>query len=522
MAPSSSAATPDLDSPDPYRVLGIDKWNGGADADAAAAKEVKRAYRKLALQYHPDVATTKDSSDAEKKAASEAFAKINWAYDTIKNKKAWNSGSPSSAASGGGGGSSSAWEPPHRRKGYSRATSGNRATSDGYAANDWRSYMPNFGRDGDDDDGAYDTNGDSFQKILSDLFAGAAVAGMSGAAGGGRGILNDFVEFLEQTVDGYGGSAASDDAELRVLLQTAGLDEMGAEMEETELVVQQLSHKIGSIDDEVRQVQVQAANAGRYMDKIELQERADELVARKAVAEGYLKRARKRLVAIQTRYKELIMTGGARRGDKRGGDGGGTSRSTWDDIKGEASSSSAAASPSSRAASPSPSSSSSTRSNEAPGGAGPSSTTSSSSSSFSTSASQGSDESWRTEGFGSFGRGRGSSRRSRSRPSATDTATSPSSSSSSDSRDAPYRSTVSEPPRREYSSSTSSQPQERSAPPTRQQQQQNPATDDPYVPPHRRKQQQQTAFSQQQENEKRLREIKVDEEFEKLKKDLGL
>jgi predicted DNA-binding protein (UPF0251 family) len=281
---------------------------------------------------------------------------------------------------------------------------------------------------------------------------------------------------LEQNVDGYSpGGSSSDDTELRVLLQTGTVDDIGEEMDETELVVQQLSHKQSKVQDELYQVQADTANAARYMEKMELQERADELQAQKKVVEGYLKKARHRLVTLQVRYKELIVQG---QNDRRAGGRTPFERESY-------------------SSSPSPSASS------APNSSGPDRTENRSS--------PNADESWKNEGFGSFGRGRGSSRRrsQQQQPS------SPSDASSSSSRQnaSTSRSSTSssfDSAQSNQSRSTSARPTTSSGPTPSSSQQQ-------YVPPHRR-----TSFAQKQDDERRLREIKVDEEFDKLKRDLGL
>lgn len=57
-------------SKDFYKTLGVDK--------SASAEDIKKAYRKLAMQYHPD--RNKDNPDAEAK-----FKEINEAYDVLKD-----------------------------------------------------------------------------------------------------------------------------------------------------------------------------------------------------------------------------------------------------------------------------------------------------------------------------------------------------------------------------------------------------------------------------------------------------
>ena len=60
---------------DYYEVLGVDK--------NASADEIKKAYRKLAVKYHPD----KNPGD---KAAEEKFKAIAAAYETIKKERGFN------------------------------------------------------------------------------------------------------------------------------------------------------------------------------------------------------------------------------------------------------------------------------------------------------------------------------------------------------------------------------------------------------------------------------------------------
>jgi len=57
---------------DPYKGLGI--------APDATEKEVRKAYRRLAMQYHPD----RNPDDPE---AEERFKQIQWAYETLVGTK---------------------------------------------------------------------------------------------------------------------------------------------------------------------------------------------------------------------------------------------------------------------------------------------------------------------------------------------------------------------------------------------------------------------------------------------------
>ena len=60
---------------DYYEVLGVDK--------KASAADIKKAYRKLAIQYHPD--RQSDKSDAEKKEAEEKFKEAAEAYSVLSD-----------------------------------------------------------------------------------------------------------------------------------------------------------------------------------------------------------------------------------------------------------------------------------------------------------------------------------------------------------------------------------------------------------------------------------------------------
>lgn len=503
-----STSTPDFNSNDPFRVLGMDN-------PTSNKKEIKRAYKRMALKFHPDVITNKDSSDDEKKKASDRFAKINWAYEMLSGKNSGgvgagagpSSSSTSSSTSGG-------WTPPHRRQG---SYSGSSGRSGNY--NDWTDYAPKY------DDSQYDAGGDSFGKIFSDLFTGAAGAAMSG--GSGAGVFKDFVEFLENNVDGYTGGVGSgvggsDDAELRILLTTGTLEDVANEMDDTELVVQSLSTKLNNIQDELIMLKEEIKITGiSYREKIDLSTRIEELEAKQRVTNNYRKKSQERLVKLQTRYKELIVSG---KNDSYAGARSSTYSSS-DNYSNRSGGGYGGSDNSSR-------SSYSTSSNTG--------TSSGSSSSYSSSRSKDDgDESWKSEGFGSYGRGRGSSRRgsasSRRRrqqqrqtttaSSSSDTSRGSYSTSSSSDRFSSRRADTSStdnfygqrPPR--SSSSYSSTPSSTTSSSSSTSSSSPSSTS--YVPPHRRTTG--DSFERQAEADKRrLRELQIDDEFDKLKKELGL
>lgn len=63
--------------PDPYKILGL--------AHDASEYDIKRAYRKLAMQLHPDRLTRLGISEAEMKKASSKFAAVTAAHAILKD-----------------------------------------------------------------------------------------------------------------------------------------------------------------------------------------------------------------------------------------------------------------------------------------------------------------------------------------------------------------------------------------------------------------------------------------------------
>ena len=451
MAPKSKPP-PLPHTTDPFLLLGLDPSNPPTDS-----KEIKRAYRKRAMMYHPDVLTSADSSEEERRIASEDFAKINAAYEML---------------SGGGNGGASNREKQTSSGGYNYQPPHRRASSTSYntRSTNWEDYMPNY----QEEDSKYDAGGDSFGAIFSDLLTGVA-AGAAGVSSGRGGIMNDLIDFLERNVDGFS-SGYEDDTSLERLLTMGSFKEVANEMDEIDVLVSSLEKKLSSVQDEVMQLQSDLGYARKYSEKIDLEERIAELKAREKVVGGYLKKGRSRLVRLRERYKQLIVQGKGGRGyDTKKSE----PRSTSQDTFTERTTSSSTTYKTAPATEPYSDRSSTTSTSSEP-------------------------KSWRTEGFGGTGRRSSSSRRSSRRRSGS------ASENNSDSKQ--QTSSNQQEEKRSFEQDNMSSSSTVDSRPTK------PIQTDTWTPPHRRAQ---STTQKVAEDKRRLRELKVDDEFEKLKREMG-
>ena len=485
---TSSSSFPFLDSDDPFCVLQI-------DPPTVDVQIIRKAYRRMAVRFHPDVTTNKDSTTVEKKLANDRFAKINWAYQTLSGKNGESSTSSSSPGSRQGSTSSSSssagWTPPHRRR--EAYTSSSSSSSSSYGpdrsgsgpSTDWRDYIPNYNKDQED----YSADGDSFTAIFADLFKAAGTGAMNGG-----GILRDFVEFLENEAGaatsnfaGVGGFSSSTssvlDEELRILLQTGTVEQIGEEMDDAALVQEQLQTKFSNLQQDIVSLTADLKFASALQEKMTLQEDLASVQARIPIVQEYLKQAQKRLLALQTRYKELIVRGGndPKAGGGGDGDGGGRTGSVWDEIRNQAKSSSSSYVDDGQTRRSSTTTDSTINQEE---------TFSRRSSSSSSSSSDNKEDAWKSDSFGSFGRrgrgrsssrkrgggGGGSSRQASSSSSSTTSETTTndpstnrysSSSSSYSSRSTPSVNENSSSPGAGRPSSSSQAPQQQQVPPHR-------------------------------------------------------
>jgi len=406
---------------DPFGILNIEP--------TADKKIIKKAYRRMAMKYHPDVVVNVNSSASEKKQASDNFATINAAYEMLMGK---NSDGVSS-------GSDQQWKssPQSSSNNYSYSSDQNNNV-------DWKDFMPKY------DDDMYDTNGDSFTSIFSDFVSEVAGANSKG------GILKDLVEFLESNVDGFSsGNYNEYDPSIQDLLQNGNMQAVKEELDDTNLLVQQLMKKKADLrieQETLQQLIMDERNANApasFVTRMEREERLEEVSARMKVVEGYLTKAKGRLLRLQTRYKELRSNSNGSNNNSN------TNYSSNYDANYSASN---------------------TKSD-------PKSTPN--------------EDDWKREGFGSTSRTRGRSRSRRPNTSYSSPPSSPPSNFSKTPTSAPA-STQTKKATEDYNVSMT--------------QYQN-------TPPHRRVSSQAKNVA---ENKKRLRELQVEDEFEKLKKDLGL
>jgi len=467
---NDTGITPPLpDTSDPFRILNL---NPTADK-----REIKRAYKRMALKYHPDVRTNSKSTESQRRQSNDDFSRINAAYAFLTGKSEDKPDATESEKKRGaskGGRTNSSYEPPHRRTASDQAS----------YSNDWKDYMPKY------DEKEYDAGGDSFGSIFSDLFS---EIGSSDSKGSRTSILNDFISFLEGNFPSVGTKEQKEeDIILNSLLKDGSKKEIKEEFDDAKLLVKQLEQKEFDLEVELKAAIMEKESTGSktYMDGMRLEGNTRELEARKDVVGDYLDRARMRQLKLRKRLEELKTDSG--RYDNR---------------------------------------SSSTNENFARGstaGTAAGNYSSTSSSGGTSSQEKADDENaWKRESFGSGRRRRGSGR---SRASQTSQSNSSSSSTGSSASESTSQSTSSSPfssgaqgansgvnsDRRSstYASSSSAPSSKRSSGTYSQD-----SSSQSNVPPHRRLT---SRYERVQDDKRRLSEIKVDEEIDKMKKELGL
>ena len=140
-----------MDYKDYYKILGVEK--------NATTEQIKKAYRKLARQYHPDVNPNNPAAEQKFKEANEANEVLS---DAEKRQKYDQLGAD------------------YQR--YQQAGAG-RGGQPGGGGFDWGQYAPGGGFGGAGGGSPFGGEGEDFSDFFSSLFGGMGGA----AAGGGRG-----------------------------------------------------------------------------------------------------------------------------------------------------------------------------------------------------------------------------------------------------------------------------------------------------------------------------------------------
>jgi DnaJ-class molecular chaperone len=142
-------------------------------------------------------------------------------YDMLRGGGGGVGGGPRASTAGGTWGSA-----PGSASSSSGGEGGSRQWYDQYDPTGFRARNPA--------EETRDTIDDSFSSIFRDLVGSVAVRG-------GKGVLEDFVDFLEQSVDGFGDES---DAGFEEVLRSDDLEEVQKECESIQFLLNKLREKL--------------------------------------------------------------------------------------------------------------------------------------------------------------------------------------------------------------------------------------------------------------------------------------
>ena len=294
------------DTKDPFLLLGL-------SPPTADKTQIKRAYKRMALRYHPDVRINSSSTAEEKKRANDDFARINDAYNRLTSTDTSTANGGTSTKS-----SSSTYTPPHRRSASTTTTAGNNPSTNKYTWEDYNNVNNTTNKNDDDD---YNTGGDSFKAIFTDLFSSLADNAAGVVAEGVRrgkqqktGILHDLIEFLEQSGSfpndmSSSSSSSSSSTWKDDVLEPQTIQDISLELDDTKLLITQLEKKLQNLEETSRTLegQLQVEPSIRFVEKMDIQIELDEVLARKNIVLGYLNKSKTRYGILQQKYKELTL-----------------------------------------------------------------------------------------------------------------------------------------------------------------------------------------------------------------------
>jgi curved DNA-binding protein len=178
-----------MDYKDYYKILGVEK--------NATTEQIKKAYRKLARQYHPDVNPNNPTAEQKFKEANEANEVLS---DTEKRQKYDQMGAEYQRYQQGGG----------------RGPGGPGAGPGGF---DWSQYAQGGARGGSDFGG-----GEDFSDFFSSLFGGGGGGGRSSRPGAGQDYQAELELSLAEAYTGGPRTITVNGKNLRITIQPGVAD----------------------------------------------------------------------------------------------------------------------------------------------------------------------------------------------------------------------------------------------------------------------------------------------------------
>ncbi|TDN39697.1 J domain-containing protein [Hymenobacter sp. UV11] len=184
-----------MDYKDYYKILGVEK--------NATTEQIKKAYRKLARQYHPDVNPNNPAAEQKFKEANEANEVLS---DTEKRQKYDQMGADYQRYQQAGGG---------------RGAGGAGAGPGGF---DWNQYAQGGGFGGAGGGSEFGGGGEDFSDFFSSLFGGGGGGGRSNRPGAGSDYQAELELSLEEAYAGGPRTITVNGKNLRITIQPGVTD----------------------------------------------------------------------------------------------------------------------------------------------------------------------------------------------------------------------------------------------------------------------------------------------------------
>ena len=300
--------TPPLtSSSDPFFILGLEAATSNKD-------EIKMAYKRRALQYHPDIRLSSASTEKERKTANDEFARINAAYAVLMERFGFRKSTSDSTST-----SDTHWATQNPSTYTYTYTETKSNWYDGSIH--WNSDQPSwYGGDqatkpkntndtnrneAPKSDNSYkDNNSDkSWDSTVNDSISYNTVNDNSFYSYNDvqdktpkRSFETVFSDFLSEIAEGNFNS----------LLQSATIDDIQSKLVDVSLLLEQLETKEWKLtveyDNICEQILSDSNSKAKVMERLQLQERRSEIKARRKEVKKYLENAQTFKMILQSRY----------------------------------------------------------------------------------------------------------------------------------------------------------------------------------------------------------------------------